>query len=176
MLAQRSFNEAAASHRGKREFAHLDNLDGMASMRPRHHTAENFHPFEDLTDRLIASMRPRHHTAENLVDVALALPVAEASMRPRHHTAENRRWPDARQPGLYASMRPRHHTAENSVVALTSSYNCTASMRPRHHTAENWRLTKPTSAGKRRFNEAAASHRGKPEIRWTRPRTTYALQ
>ena len=60
------FNEAAASHRGKLKI--LATVAGVtrASMRPRHHTAENHVTANSYFGLLRASMRPRHHTAENM--------------------------------------------------------------------------------------------------------------
>ena len=37
----------------------------FASMRPRHHTAENYRFVPHFGIERLASMRPRHHTAEN---------------------------------------------------------------------------------------------------------------
>ncbi len=52
-------------------------------------------PFEQLLDGYIASlasMRPRHHAAENEVLLLIAKHSHVASMRPRHHAAENHEW------------------------------------------------------------------------------------
>ena len=84
-----SFNEAAASHRGKRHLVESREVARPASMRPRHHTAEN-DPAVGLLEALVAaSMRPRHHTAENAIRCERRWRRRPASMRPRHHTAEN---------------------------------------------------------------------------------------
>ena len=110
------FNEAAASNRGK--------LGHRSQVR--------------IAPEL-ASMRPRHQTAENCCWWRRgASPVCRASMRPRHQTAENR---DVRveEVGVraHASMRPRHQTAENIAPQSQSVRAARASMRPRHQTAEN---------------------------------------
>ncbi len=63
-------------------------------------------------------------------------------------------------------MRPRHHTAENRVLARIDLNVPDASMRPRHHTAEDLIARGQCRAEARRFNEAAASHRGKPCRSW----------
>ena len=62
-----------------------------------------------------------------------------------------------------ASMRPRHYTAENLFGARRRVVGVPgASMRPRHYTAENPTARPPGRRRCRRFNEAAALHRGKP--------------
>ena len=62
----KSFNEAAASNRGKLRGVPADvHLRPHASMRPRHQTAENGAGSEDRLAPSEASMRLRHQTAEN---------------------------------------------------------------------------------------------------------------
>ena len=85
-----------------------------------------------------------------------------ASMRPRHHTAENADALDMQVQRLVASMRPRHHTAENEALRAQIGGVDSASMRPRHHTAENLARIGSGAMTGIGFNEAAASHRGKP--------------
>ena len=73
-----SFNEAAASHRGKLLHRHVLRRADVASMRPRHHTAENEEQMKRTVCLNGASMRPRHHTAENITmasDVSTKLPL-----------------------------------------------------------------------------------------------------
>ena len=59
------FNEAAAHHRGEPGRADLDALPEAASMRPRLITAENSLRTRVLLVDGVASMRPRLITAEN---------------------------------------------------------------------------------------------------------------
>ena len=57
------------------------------------------------------------------------------------------------------------HTSRSSAPSPSTSCTATrlcASMRPRHHTAENAQCLITYSAAIQGFNEAAASHRGKP--------------
>ena len=69
-MARRSFNEAAAHHRGEpRQAAAVSHGAGSASMRPRLITAENRgSDVCRLRKGVRASMRPRLITAENLAD------------------------------------------------------------------------------------------------------------
>ena len=65
---------------------------------------------------------------------------------------------------LRASMRPRPDAAENRRDGrLSQQAGRRASMRPRPDAAENRRAPRRLRRGLRRFNEAAARCRGKPQ-------------
>ena len=130
-------------------------------MRPRHHTAENPKKRTHRRGERCASMRPRHHTAENASTRRTHLCCGRCFNEAAASHRGKRRFSRMFKHMPPASMRPRHHTAENLRPGLFPEETAEASMRPRHHTAENsascgcttWMLS---------FNEAAASHRGKP--------------
>ena len=84
-----SFNEAAANRRGKQKNNNKNNLNALASMRPRRIAAENDSKIARGLEGWQASMRPRRIAAENQVPLTIGLNPLVASMRPRRIAAEN---------------------------------------------------------------------------------------
>ena len=137
-------------------------------------------------------MRPRPDAAENPTFYrARPAGAGRASMRPRPDAAENQTWKASTRtnqtgfneaaarcrgkprrragrpaPDRQASMRPRPDAAENRRESRGEREGVAgASMRPRPDAAENRsRRSRPCSARRPRFNEAAARCRGKPPI------------
>ena len=109
-------------------------------------------------------MRPQHITAENRrPQAADQTAPARASMRPQHITAENRKffWYFFFF-ALFASMRPQHITAENHGEQLVFLFNFIS-----FNEAAAYHCGKPNMKGHLynrdgSFNEAAAYHCGKP--------------
>ena len=86
-------------------------------------------------------------------------------MRPQHITAENTVANSPSPEDGLTSMRPQHITAENPAAGPCARCADGTSMRPQHITAENAILDGGQGVGDADFNEAAAYHCGKPELK-----------
>ena len=153
MPSRARFNEAAAHHRGEQAMARARAQGkSAASMRPRLSRSASFRRFNEAA---------AHHRGELKAAEILLAPGTQASMRPRLITAENFREARlSRSAVQQASMRPRLITAENVAVGDRHLPIHRASMRPRLITAENPPARSRGPTDDRRFNEAAAHHRG----------------
>ena len=118
---------------------------------------------EDRTAPL-ASMRPRHKTAENPRSIR---PTSGASSGFNEAAAQNRGKPWACCARARASSCFNEAAAQNRGKRLPRGVPLlgihVASMRPRHKTAENGPRVAHRRGVTGRFNEAAAQNRGKPQ-------------
>ena len=155
------FNEAAALHRGKRFVRLRSGIGGLASMRPRHYTAEN------------AQARSRRGTSCSRFNEAAALHRGKLACRlacfrsfncfneaAALHRGKRRNWVINEGAMKGFNEAAALHRGKLRINERASDGRM-ASMRPRHYTAENGRHICCSRRRNRCFNEAAALHRGK---------------